>query len=173
MKLYHLFTRSVRAGDLDLFIYCLQKLTNYFFILNRFNYTRWLVRYHDHLLKVSNTHPAIFQDFKNGSFAMKQTNKPFSRSPIDLTLEQTINADVACQRRGIIALTNSISARQRWAQSHSLRTSIISYLFESVDISKREDTSDDHKRSKIKKNSEDVQQIIQQQKEQWIRFLPI
>ena len=88
---------------------------------------------------------------------MKQTNKPFSRPPIDLTLEQTINADVACQRRGIIALTNSISARQRWAQSHSLRTSILSYLFESVGISKREDTSDDHKRSKIKKNSEDVQ----------------
>ena len=35
MKLYDLFTRSVRVGDLDLFIYCLPKLTNYFFVLNR------------------------------------------------------------------------------------------------------------------------------------------
>ena len=52
------------------------------------------------------------------------------------------------------------SARQRWAQSHSLRISIISHLFESVDISKKEDTSDDLKRSKIKKNTEDVQQSI-------------
>ena len=77
-----------------------------------------------------------------------------------MALEQTINADAACQRRGIIALTNSFSTRQRWAQSHSLRTSIISHLFESVGISKKEDTSDDLKRSKIKKNSEDVQQII-------------
>ena len=49
------------------------------------------------------------------------------------------------------------SARQRWAQSHSLRISIISHLFESVDISKKEDTSDD---LKIKKNTEDVQQSI-------------
>ena len=160
MKLYHLLTKSVRAGDLDLFIYCLPKLTNFFFTLNRFNYARWLVWYNDHLLKVSNTHPAILQDFKNGFFAIKQTNKSFWRSPTDLTLEQTINADAACQRRGIIALPNSISARQRWAQSHSLRTIIISYLFEFVGISKKKDTWDDHKRSKIKKNSEDVQQII-------------
>ena len=87
-------------------------------------------------------------------------SKPFSRSPIDLTLKQTINADAAYQRRGIIALTNSISAQQRWAQSHSLRTSIISHLFESVGISKLKDLSDDLKRSQIKKNSEDVQQII-------------
>ena len=33
-------------------------------------------------------------------------------------------------------------------------------MFESVDISKKEDTSDDLKRSKIKKNTEDVQQSI-------------
>ena len=92
------------------------------------------------------------------SSEIKQKNKSFSRSPIDLTLEQTINTDVACQRRGIIALTNSISAQQRWAQSHTSRTSIISHLLESVGISKKEDTSDDLKRSK--KNSKDFQQII-------------
>ena len=77
-----------------------------------------------------------------------------------MALEQTINADAACQRRGIIALINSFSTRQRWAQSHSLRTSIISHLFESVGISKKEDTSDGLKRSKIKKNSKDIQHII-------------
>ena len=136
------------SQDLDLFIYCLPNLTNYFFALNRINYARWLLRYHDNLLKVSNTHPAVFKDFKKGLFAIKWMNKPFSRSPIDLTLEQTINADAACQRRSVIALTNSVSAQQRWAQSHSLRTSIISHLFESAGISKKEDTSDDLKRSK-------------------------
>ena len=54
--------------------------------------------------------------------AIKRTTKPFSASPIDLTLEQTINADAASQRTGISSLTNSISARQRWAESHYLRT---------------------------------------------------
>ena len=108
-KLYLLFTRSVRVGDLDLFIYCLPKLTNYYFTLNRINYARWLVKYHDNLLKASITHPVVFQDFKNGLFQIKRVNKPFSRSSIDLTLEQTINADAACQRRGIITLTYLIS----------------------------------------------------------------
>ena len=119
-----------------------------------------MVRYYDSLLKLPNTHPAVFQDFKNGLFAVKRTNKLFPRSPIDLTLKQTINADGACQRRSTITLPNSISARQRWAQSHTLRTSITSHLFESVGISKKEYTSDDLKRSKTKNNSEDVQQII-------------
>ena len=43
---------------------------------------------------------------------------------------------------------------------HRLRTSIISHLIEFVGISKKEDTSDDLGRNKIKNNSEDVQQII-------------
>ena len=133
------------SQDLDLFVYCLPNLTNYFFTLNRINYARWIP---DNLLNVSNTHQAIFKDFENGLFAIKWMNKPFPRSPIDLTLEQTINADAACQRRSIIALTNSVSAQQRWAQSHSLRTNIISHLFESAGISKKEDTSDNLKRSK-------------------------
>ena len=46
-------------------------------------------------------------------FTLKRTKKPLSRLPVDLTLKQTINADAASQRIGIIAITNSISTRQR------------------------------------------------------------
>ena len=58
--------------------------------------------------------------------------------PIDLTFEQTINADAACQRAGISAMTNSISNRQRWAKSYYIRTTVMS----------------------IKKNSEVVEKIL-------------
>ena len=119
MQLYHDFIRSIRTGDLDLYIHCLPKLTSYFFIFNHHNYARWLVIYHDNLLKLKESHPQVYQDFQKGCFALKRPSKSFSRLTIDLTLEQTINADAACQRSGILALTNSISARQRWAQSHS------------------------------------------------------
>ena len=51
-------------------------------------------------------------------FGIKRSSKSFSRSPIDLALEKTINADAANQRTGILSLTNSISARQQWAESH-------------------------------------------------------
>ena len=88
-------------------------------------------------------HSQVFKEFKNGCFSNKRTSKPFSGILIDLTLEQTVNADAECQRRGIIALTYSISARQRWAQNHSLRTTIISTVLEELNLLKKEDVSED------------------------------
>ncbi|GFY05336.1 hypothetical protein TNCV_2207821 [Trichonephila clavipes] len=41
------------------------------------------------------THPDLYEGFKQGFFGIKRTTKPFSRQPIDLVLEQTINADAA------------------------------------------------------------------------------
>ena len=65
--------------------------------------------------------------------------KSFSRLPIDLTIDQTINANAACQRKDILALTNSISARQRGAQNHFICTRIILQLFEDLDLTVKED----------------------------------
>ena len=55
LHLYYDFTRSIREGDLELYIYCLPFLADYFFVFNHHNYARWLVRYHDNLLKLSET----------------------------------------------------------------------------------------------------------------------
>ena len=141
IHLYHNFTRSVRSGDLDLYLSCLPEITNLFFALNHMNYARWLVRYYDSLIKLPETHPEVNADFKKGWFGIKRTGKPFSSTPIDLTLEQTINADASSQRFGITSMTNSISARQRWAESHFFRTNIISSLLDMLDLKKKEDVS--------------------------------
>lgn len=160
LHLYHEFSRSVRRGDLDLHIYCLQRITALFFTFNHQNYSRWLIVYHDKLLRLKDSHPHIYREFKDGCFSLKRTPKPFSRIPIDLTLEQTINADAACQRSGIISLTNSISARQRWAQSHSVRTSILSKLFEELGLTNKEDISEELKPHRVKKNCLHAEKII-------------
>ena len=47
-------------------------------------------------------------------------------------------------------MTDSISARQRWAESHFLRISVISQLFEEFGLSKKEDITRDLKNYKIK-----------------------
>ena len=100
-------------------------------------------------MKLKESHPQVYQDFQKRCFALKRTSKSFLRLPIDSTLEQTINADAACQRSGILALTNSISARQRWAQSHSIRVSIISNIFEEIGLTKKENISEDCKPHQI------------------------
>ena len=64
-----------------------------FFALNHHNYARWMVRYHHNLMKLSSTHPDVLDEFKNGLFSIHRTEKSFSGSPINPTLEQIINAD--------------------------------------------------------------------------------
>ena len=144
MYLYEEYIRSIRIGDFDLYIYCLPKLAglSLIFALNHQNYVRWLVRY-DNLLKLSETHPEVHQDFQKGCFAIKRKEKDFSTLPINFILEQTINADAASQKTGINSLTNSIAARERWARSHFLRNKIISYVFDKVGMSKKEAVTQD------------------------------
>ena len=108
IKPYHEFIKSIRVGDFELYVYCLPKLANIFFTFNHIKYAHWLTRYHDNLLKLQETHPTVYAEFKDGLFSIKRTNKSLYGIPIDLTLEQTINADAACQRTGISAMTNSI-----------------------------------------------------------------
>ena len=63
--------------------------------------------------KMQNTYPQVYEDFRNGCFAINRTSKQFSCGPVDLTMEQTIKANAACQRTGISVLINSISERER------------------------------------------------------------
>ena len=89
---YLMFTRSIRLGNFELFKQVISKMVDLFFIFNQGNYSRWLLKYQNDLLRVHLTHPGLQNDFKNGYFGVKRTDKPFSRMPVDLTLEQTINA---------------------------------------------------------------------------------
>ena len=135
-------------------------MTVSFFTFNHQNYSCWFTVYHNKLLKLKNSHLDIYEEFKNGCFSLKRTSKLFSRIPIDLTLEQTINADAAYQRSGIILLTNSISARQRLAKNHSIRTSILSKLFEELRMTRKEDTSKELNLHRVKKNCHHLEKII-------------
>ena len=123
IHLYHEFSRSVRNGDLFLFLYCLPKIAIYFFAFNHQNYSRWITLYHNNLTSLKDTHPNLYSEFTSGNFSIKRISKP-SKTAIDLTLEQTINADTASQRTGITAMTNSISTRLRWAKMHHVLTNM-------------------------------------------------
>lgn len=98
---YLTLSRSIRSGDFELFKYVLPKMTNLFFICNQQNYARWSIKYYSNLLNVNETHPDLLEQFQEGSFGIQRTNKPFSKQPIDLVLEQTINADAARRLTGI------------------------------------------------------------------------
>ena len=105
-----------------------------------------MVRYHDNLLRLRDIHPGVYEEFKDGCFSIRRIRKPFSGSPIDLTLEQTMNANAASKKMGISYLTNSISG-------HFLRTSIITDALDELSISKQEDVTQDLTSNRVRRNN--------------------
>lgn len=61
---------------------------------------------------------------------------------------------------GITQFTNSISARQRWARSHDLRATIISYVYEQLDLQKEQDVTADLNTHNITNSSTQLQNFI-------------
>lgn len=133
---YQLFERAIRTSDLDLFIYSAYSMCPLFFIFNHHNYARWLTRNLDNLINIETTHPGLKTEFENGAMSVRRTPKNFCRSPIDLTLEQTINANAANKLKGISAFTNSLNARHKWSETHSTRMAIITELMEFLGLNK-------------------------------------
>lgn len=61
---------------------------------------------------------------------------------------------------GIIQNTNSIAARQRWCKNHSLRSKIISHIYEETGLNKIQDITEDLKKNKIRQSSLQVDKFI-------------
>ncbi|KAH9635594.1 hypothetical protein HF086_012263 [Spodoptera exigua] len=101
-----------------------------------------------------------YSEFRRGAFGIRRTAANFSRSPVDLTLEQTINADASNQLADNLA-ADSISARQRWALSHSMRTKILTSIKQNIGLTQKDDTSHSLQQSKIKKDKKNLNSIIE------------
>lgn len=144
---YLVFERAIRTSDLELYSYALFHMTSLFFIFNHHNYARWSVRYLDEIGNIDGKYPGLRNEFENGALSIRRTNANFCRTPVDITLEQTINANAANKLTGISSFTNSIYARQRWSETHVIRTAIITDLLEKLNLNKH-NTSETELQSK-------------------------
>ena len=82
-----------RSGDLDLYICCLQRITALFFTFNHQNYSRWLTVITTSYLNLR----IMIPTFMKSSRRVASHSNEHHFISIDLTLEQTINADAVCQ----------------------------------------------------------------------------
>ncbi|CAH1111428.1 unnamed protein product [Psylliodes chrysocephalus] len=153
-------TLSRSMGDFEMFKYIIPKITNLFFMVNQQNYARWCVKYLDNLNNINETHPGLEDDFKKCFFGIKRTENYFSRIPIDLTLEQTINANAARGLSGISHFTNSIAARQRWTKSHSTLAALISHVLDVFGLKEYQDVTADLRPSRIKIYAKQVTDLV-------------
>lgn len=136
--LYMKMSRAVRLNDVNLFRYILPFMTNLFFITNHSNYARWMVRYHQNLMNIDADRPGLRQLLENGGLSIKRSNIPFSGTPIDQVLEETVNRDSASRLTGISALTNEPSAHLRWTITRSLRSEIVTNLKDMAGVTQKD-----------------------------------
>ena len=64
------------------------------------------MKYHNSLLTLEETHPETFPECQDGMFNINRTTKPLLGNSVDLTVEQTISADVVSQKIRIASMTN-------------------------------------------------------------------
>lgn len=157
---YLMLEFSIRTSDFDLFKYVLRKMTNILFTMSHQNYARYLSVYLNQLENIGKTHPGLLEDSKDCFLGFHRTSKPFSRIPKDLTMEQTQNADAASKASGVINLTDSFSARQKWSVTHSLRTSMISKLMEFCGMRQKDDITKELRKSSIENSSSSLSALL-------------
>lgn len=141
---YQMFTRSIRIGDFDLYKFIIPKLCSLHFIFNQQNYVRWFTKYQADLLKIEETRHELAEEFKIEMFGIRRTPHSFSRIPIDLTFEQTYNADAAKRLTGVTHFTNSFGAPQWWSKSHGVRSTDITFVFDFFRLKKIQDVTRPH-----------------------------
>lgn len=149
VELYQLLERGVRTSNVKLYNYAIHEICAIFFALNHQNYARWLTRNHDNFMNIEISHPGLWEDFENGALSIRRTTKIFCRTPVDLTLEQTINANAANRLTGVTSFTNNFQARQRWSETHTARTAIITHFLEFLDLVKFSESTDSQYQSKV------------------------
>ena len=162
VHLYLHMDRACRTNKIDLYIYALGQMCPIFFGTHRPNYARWMTRYHLNLINMEHTHEGICSMLEGVALSIRRTSNTFPRSPVDLTLEQTINKDAASRQGGIAAFTNNVSARKRWTVTRSIRGSIVSVLLDKAGLTISEETSQELKPSRISNDNSDLVNIMKQ-----------
>ena len=162
ISVYFLFSRACRTNDVDLFIYSLSLMCPVFFSANKQNYARYMVRFILNLLNMDTTHPGVRQMLEKGALTIRRSSKPFSRLPVDMTLEQTINADAASRLTGISAFQQSDAAKNRWTITRTARSAVVGELLNMAGLKKTsEDVHKELRPSRVRRDNEDLKKLVE------------
>ena len=130
VKIYLLLDRACRTNDVYLYIYALGQMLSVFFTTHRPQLCQMDDTLPSEPYKYEHSHPGIRPIFEGGALSIRCTSKSFSRSAVDLTLEQTVNRDAASRQTGIAAFTQCVKARKRWTKTRTVRGAVVGCLLE-------------------------------------------
>ena len=142
--------RAVRTNDVGVYIKTLPAIIDIFFCIKPTELCSMGVLFLNHMKKAS---PQSLKILENGAFSMRRTGKNFSRSAIDLTLEQTGSRDAASPMRGIVGFHYTQSAIQRWCLASTQRGMSVTQLREITGLQKEDHPATQLQALRISKDS--------------------
>lgn len=148
----------MKTNDVTQYIAVFPALLEVFFALNRPNYARWDTLF---LQKLQNTAPQVRKILEKGTFSIRRTRKDYSRSAIDLSLEQTVNRDAASQMKGIVAFRSSENAIRRWSLTMAQRAMALTELRTLVGLDHGESAAAQCRQSRIRKDNNQMEALSQ------------
>ena len=87
--LYHMFKRSLREGNFQLYMETLVAWVIWTHALDRINYRRWLPVHLRDLVQLKTRHPKLYEEFSAGRFVGSVTKARFSALPLDQVIDYT------------------------------------------------------------------------------------
>ncbi|KAE8295723.1 hypothetical protein D5F01_LYC06660 [Larimichthys crocea] len=128
------------------------------------HYTRWgavFVADMEHLVQ---TAPQVYEGFLGGDFVAKETNHSFNKVPSDLCLEHINKTGKVAE--GLVGITRNKSARHRLSITYNERASLAqdtrSLFCLTHDGEDDEDTHKDCLPSRLRRDNDDVIQLVDQ-----------
>ena len=118
----HILHHAIKCNDPAVFAYALFLISSHIFCHQSFQLCKiWMVLYALWLVNLETDTKKLLQD---GAFSINRTGKNFAQVPVDMALEQTINADAKNCFKGIMKYANIASAVNRWPITNSMRSGV-------------------------------------------------
>ncbi len=111
------FIRAEREGNWELHISSFRRMIPWFAVYDHVNYTRWGLVYLADMTILPITAPTVWEEFKNGNFVVKNTQKTFNQLSVDQALEH-INKQGKVAG-GLVGITRSEGTRERWCLTYN------------------------------------------------------
>ena len=160
--------RASREGDWVLHLASFREMIPWCFAYDRTNYARYLPYYYAQMTQLPTDHPRVHEEFMRGGFSVQLGSKnPFSRIPVDQTIEETVNKDIQTSG-GTKGFSLRPGAVSKYYLSAEYKSMYLGELRQMVNLSNSRLAHPDLQSSWIKKDEADIKSLIDVMENKWI-----
>ena len=150
---------SIKSNDEGMFCCTLFQLCPIFFVTNHQNYARLMTYYALELVYIKNETPEVMEALMKGAFSINRSGNAFAGVPVDMALEQSINAHAKNRLKEIMAYADIDSAVNRWHVTMPMRSEIANTLLEYADMRRNEGGNKEVTEQRKKRDKEDLEKL--------------